>query len=42
VLRVRIEPKKLIPAFPSFHLTGVDVRDRNFMLKIGRITREKQ
>lgn len=37
VLQVTINPKKLIPAFPDFHLTGVDVRDRNFMLKIGRI-----
>lgn len=37
VLQVTIEPKKLIPAFPDFHLVGVDVRDRNFMLKIGRI-----
>lgn len=37
VLQVEINPKKLIPAFPDFHLTGVDVRDRNFMLKIGRI-----
>jgi len=36
-LRVKIDPKKLIPAFPDFHLTEVDVRDRNFMLKIGRI-----
>lgn len=37
VLQVEINPKKLIPAFPDFHLTGVDVRDRSFMLKIGRI-----
>jgi hypothetical protein len=37
VLRVRIDPAKFIPAFPGFHLVGVDVRDRNFMLKIGRI-----
>ncbi|WPU66579.1 hypothetical protein [Peredibacter starrii] len=37
VLQVTIEPKKLIPAFPDFHLVGVDVRDRNFMLKLGRI-----
>lgn len=42
VLRVRIEPKKLIPAFPDFHLTGVDVRDRSFMLKIGRTSLEKK
>jgi hypothetical protein len=37
VLKVIIEPKKLIPAYPDFHLVGVDVRDRNFMLKLGRI-----
>ena len=37
VLQVTIKPEKLIPAFPEFHLTGVDVRDRNFMLKLGRI-----
>jgi hypothetical protein len=37
VLQVTINPKKLIPAFPDFHLTGVEVRDRNFMLKIGRV-----
>jgi hypothetical protein len=36
VLQVHVDPKNLIPAFPQFHLTGVDVRDRNFMLKIGR------
>ncbi len=41
VLQVTIDPKKLIPAFPDFHLVGVDVRDRNFMLKIGRIKQEK-
>lgn len=37
VLQITIEPKKLIPALPDFHLVGVDVRDRNFMLKLGRI-----
>jgi hypothetical protein len=37
ILQVKIDPKKLIPAFPGFHLVDVDVRDRNFMLKIGRI-----
>lgn len=37
VLRVKINPTKLIPALPDFHLVGVDVRDRNFMLKLGRI-----
>lgn len=37
VLQVTILPDKLVPAYPEFHLTGVDVRDRSFMLKIGRI-----
>lgn len=37
ILQVRIKPEKLVPAFPEFHLIGVEVRDRNFMLKIGRI-----
>lgn len=37
VLQVTIEPKNLVPAYPDFHLVDVDVRDRNFMLKIGRI-----
>lgn len=36
-LRVRIKPEKLIPALPNFHLVGVDVRERNFMLKIGKL-----
>ena len=38
VLQVTINPEKLIPAFPDFHLTDVEVRDRNFMLKIGRVS----
>lgn len=37
VLQITIVPSKLIPALPDFHLVGVDVRDRNFMLKIGKI-----
>lgn len=37
VLQVTIKPEKLIPALPGFHLVGVDVRDRSFMLKIGKI-----
>lgn len=36
-LRVRIESKKLIPAFPGLHLVDVNVRDGNFMLRIGKI-----
>ena len=41
VLQVKIDPKALIPAFPDFHLVGIDVRDKNFMLKIGRIKQER-
>lgn len=41
VLQITIDPKKLIPALPDFHLVGVDVRDRNFMLKIGRVKQSK-
>lgn len=37
VLQVTIKPEKLVPAYPEFHLLGVEVRDRSFMLKIGRI-----
>ena len=37
ILQVTIKPEKLVPAFPEFHLLGVEIRDRNFMLKIGRI-----
>jgi hypothetical protein len=36
-LQVKIEPEKLIPAFPDLHLVGVDIRDREFLLKIGKI-----
>lgn len=42
VLQVKINPEKLIPALPDFHLVGVDVRERNFMLKIGRINGKKE
>lgn len=41
VLRVRIDPKNLIPAFPDLHLVDVDVRDRSFVLRIGRTGEEK-
>lgn len=41
VLEVTIDPKKLVPAYPDFHLVGLDVRDKNFVLKIGRVTQEK-
>jgi hypothetical protein len=36
VLKVTVDPKALMPAFPNLHLVDVDVRDRNFLLKIGR------
>ena len=35
-LQVTVEPKNLVPAFPDLHLVDVDVRDREFLLKIGR------
>jgi hypothetical protein len=35
-LKVTVDPKALMPAFPNLHLVDVDVRDRNFLLKIGR------
>ena len=34
-LRVTVDPKTLVPAFPDLHLVDVDVRDREFLLKIG-------
>lgn len=36
-LQVSISPKDLIPAFPDLHLVEVDVRDQEFLLKIGHI-----
>jgi hypothetical protein len=36
-LQVSVSPEKLVPAFPSLHLIGVDVREREFLLKIGHI-----
>jgi hypothetical protein len=35
-LRVMTDPRALVPAFPDLHLVGVDVRDGEFLLKIGR------
>jgi hypothetical protein len=35
-LRVKVEPSKLVPALPDMHLVGVDVRDREFLMKIGQ------
>jgi hypothetical protein len=36
-LQVTIDPKALVPAFPDLHLVDVDVRDHEFLLKIGKI-----
>lgn len=37
VLKVTVEPQKLVPAYPNLHLVAVDVGNRQFMLKIGHI-----
>jgi hypothetical protein len=34
-LRVTMDPKKLIPALPNLHVLNVDVRDREFLFKVG-------
>ena len=36
-LKVTVDAKKLIPAFPDLHLVAVDVRDKEFLLKIGKL-----
>ena len=35
-LQVTVDPKALIPAFPDLHLIEVDMRDREFLMKVGR------
>ncbi len=35
-LEVRIDPKSLVPAFPDLHLVEVDIRDSEFLLKVGQ------
>lgn len=35
-LQVTVEPKTLVPAFPDLHLVDVDVREQEFLLKVGR------
>jgi hypothetical protein len=35
-LRVTMDPKKLIPALPNLHVLNVDVRDREFLFKVGK------
>jgi hypothetical protein len=39
-MRVTIDPKRLVPAFPDLHLVAVDVREREFLLKIGRLQKD--
>ena len=34
-LQVNVDAKALVPAFPDLHLVDVDVRDQEFLLKIG-------
>lgn len=34
-LQVTVDPKAIVPAFPDLHLINVDVRKREFLLKIG-------
>ena len=34
-LEVTMDSQKLIPAFPDLHLVGVDVREGEFLLKMG-------
>ena len=34
-LQVTVDPKKLVPAFGDLHLVDVDVREQEFLLKIG-------
>lgn len=36
-IQVSIQPKNLVPAFPDLHLVGVDVRDQEFLLKVGHL-----
>ena len=35
-LRVRMNPAKLMPAIPDIHLVDVDVRDKEFLFKVGK------
>ena len=35
-LRVTADPAKLVPAFPDLHLLEVDIRERVFLMKIGK------
>jgi hypothetical protein len=35
-LKVTINPKELIPAMPNLHIVDVDIRDREFLFKVGK------
>ncbi len=35
-IRVTMDPKKLLPALPGLHVLNVDVRDREFLFKVGK------
>jgi hypothetical protein len=35
-LQVSVDARKLVPAFPELHLVDVDIREREFLLKIGK------
>jgi hypothetical protein len=36
-LRVTVDPRKLIPALSGMHVVDVDIREREFLFKIGKI-----
>ncbi len=36
-LRVHVDSKHLVPAFPDLHLVNVDVRSQVFLLKVGKL-----
>ena len=37
VLRVHLDPAKLVPALPGLHLVDVEIRDGEFLLKVGKL-----
>jgi len=36
-LKVTVDTKKMLPAFPDLHLVNIDIREREFVLKMGRV-----
>lgn len=36
-LRVTVDPAALVPAVPGLHLLNVDIREKEFLLKVGRL-----